>query len=774
MPPLLARLLDSCRPREGWVPFLLVLIVIFCLPLILLQESKDLEGATLLILTALAVTIGLRTARSRLSGTASASLGVVFGLVLVVILVGGLMPPMSILWKEVRYAFVWLGRLFWGGVRGPLPFSSAAGYSAERLGSLGVRLWRWNRELGIGGVAQDSIIVHLLAAFLAWGLAFFAVWQIYRGRSILVGLLPSGAIVAAVAFFAGGDSIFYLLVYLLCTLILMGVARLLRQREKWEQAGTDYPGGLGMELALALAPSLAVILVLAVLFPVLHPRQIRDAFWKVMDAPWSVVEQASERLFGPMTQMSTGARGSAGSLPRGHLLGGAPELAETVVFYVTTDDPAPPLPDLEGHEAPDLVRPRRYWRSVTYDTYTGLGWTNGPLEHVTSASDHLLSPELPPGRDLRQHYDLASYDDPLLHAANAPLRIDHPVQAAWRAPGDLVQLSGEADQYTVISRPPEPTVEELALASPALPPGLPERHLALPDTVPRRVLELAAEVAGDAESHYDKAIAIEFFLRTYTYTLDLPSPPGNHDLVDYFLFDQQEGYCDYYASAMVVMARAVGVPARFATGFAQGAYDHDTGQWVVVEKDGHSWVEVYFDGIGWVEFEPTAGQPALVRTGGEATVPGVPALPPRNPGWPTTLWALLVLGGVLVLLGAIVVWIWRPRRRQAGPAAALVRDRQSRLIRWGDRLGQPFRDGQTPLEYSAKLRETIRNQGQASPWPQVQSAGTEAPAEIEHLTGAFVRAQYGPEAVTDRESWTVRDLWIRLRRRLWWLWLGRR
>ena len=87
------------------------------------------------------------------------------------------------------------------------------------------------------------------------------------------------------------------------------------------------------------------------------------------------------------------------------------------------------------------------------------------------------------------------------------------------------------------------------------------------------MLDLAVEVVGDAETRYDGAKAIEYYLRAYTYTLDLPEPPTNRDLVDYFLFERQEGYCDYYASAMVVMARAVGIPARLASGYAQGTYD---------------------------------------------------------------------------------------------------------------------------------------------------------------------------------------------------------
>jgi transglutaminase-like putative cysteine protease len=544
---------------------------------------------------------------------------------------------------------------------------------------------------------------------------------------------------------------------------------------------------MGMELALGLGPWLVVLLLLASFFPVLHPRQIRDAFWNLIDEPWSEVVEMSERVFGPIE--STGIEtGGGGSLPRAHLLGGTPELAEAIVFNVVTNDPPPPLARPESQpEAAVPEGPRRYWRSITYDTYTGEGWTNSPLESRNSPSSEPLDPTpsgLPgersgdlvsptgqdrsPDFDLSQQFELLAPEAKLIYAVNAPLQLDHPVQSWWRAPGDLALMSSNARRYTVISQPPAPTVAKLRNAPTILPPDLAVRYLALPDSVPQRVVDLAEEVAGEAETGYDQAHAIEFFLRTYTYTLDLPAPP-----TDYFLFDLQQGYCDYYASAMVVMARAVGLPARLASGYAQGTYDHDQERWVVTEKDGHSWVEVHFYGIGWVEFEPTAGLPALTRAGGEQAVPTVPPLPPRAPGRLRVPWALAVLGGALLLLVGVVFWIWRPRRLMAGTPDDLVRDRHTRLVHWGARLGHPPRDGETPFEYGTALSAGLRRDGQHSRWPHVRQASDELPPDVERLTETYVRAQYSPEPISHREGWQIRDLWTRLRRRLWWLWLGR-
>src|SRR5260370_36233488 len=100
---------------------------------------------------------------------------------------------------------------------------------------------------------------------------------------------------------------------------------------------------------------------------------------------------------------------------------------------------------------------------------------------------------------------------------------------------------------------------------------------------------------------YDKSKAIESWLRgNVAYNEAMPNPPGNVDLIDWSLFTVKQGYCTYYASAMVIMLRSLHIPARMAAGFAQGTYDPATQSFVVRERDAHTWVEVYFPGAGWV------------------------------------------------------------------------------------------------------------------------------------------------------------------------------
>jgi transglutaminase-like putative cysteine protease len=777
MASLLARLISRFRPRDGWLPLLLILTALLCLPAALSVQGDSDEAVGLFLIAILALILGLRLARGRLSARNAALLGGPLGLLLMVIVVGRVLPPLAVLWNEVAPSFDWLKGRFQGEPVTPLPFSTAAAFAWQRLSTFGTRIWWWAQAVGGDIPSQDPILRQLLTAALVWATAFIATWKVYRRQSALLGLSPVVATVAVAAFFSGGMALFYLVVALLCTLWLAAICRLWTQTAWWDQQGTDYPESLGLELILSFGPWLVIILLVAAFFPVIYPHNIHRAFWEVAEDPWERAVQVAERFVGPIEDeypASLGARpGESGELPSAHLLTGGPELGESLVLYVATSDPPPPRPDREGETLAGT--PRRYWRARIFDTYTGQGWVNGPLERVSLPANQAIEAAMSPGSDLFQQFQRLAPDDTQIYAANAPYLSDSPLQVWQRAPDDLAFLSGEADTYTILSRAPEPTAPELRANSPVtetLPPEIASRYLALPASIPRRVLDLAREVAGDAPTRYDRALAIERYLRAYPYTLDLPEPPAGRDLVDYFLFERQEGYCDYYASAMVVMARAVGVPARLASGYAQGTFDYETGRWAVTEQDAHSWVEVYFEELGWIEFEPTAGQPTLDRSGDhDAAALTPPPLPPlATRWWQRVPWGLAAVAGIALLLVACIVWLWRPR--PAPSAAHLVRDRQARLLRWGARLGHPLRDGQTPGEYADTLGQGLRARSSRARWQRARRSGEEVPPAVEQLTSAYVRARYSSRPLTDRDGWQVRHLWTRLRRHLWVLWLA--
>jgi transglutaminase-like putative cysteine protease len=158
--------------------------------------------------------------------------------------------------------------------------------------------------------------------------------------------------------------------------------------------------------------------------------------------------------------------------------------------------------------------------------------------------------------------------------------------------------------YEVISNVAQPSPDQLRRASSQYPESVEKRFLQLPPLDPR-VAPLARQVTASASTPYDKARALERYLGTqFGYTLQLPSPVPD-DPIAFFLFTRKQGHCEYFASAMAVMLRSIGIPARIVNGFRTGEYNDVTGSYIIRARDAHSWVEAYFPGAGWMSFDPT-------------------------------------------------------------------------------------------------------------------------------------------------------------------------
>lgn len=131
-------------------------------------------------------------------------------------------------------------------------------------------------------------------------------------------------------------------------------------------------------------------------------------------------------------------------------------------------------------------------------------------------------------------------------------------------------------------------------------------YLALPDGVETGVYALAGQITQDAQTDFDRAAALCAYLRSaYPYTLAQNVPPAGRDFVSWFLLDERQGYCTSFATAMAVMARMVGLPARYIEGYA--AVPDSDGVARVTQQQAHAWVEIYFSGFGWLPFDPTPG-----------------------------------------------------------------------------------------------------------------------------------------------------------------------
>ena len=160
----------------------------------------------------------------------------------------------------------------------------------------------------------------------------------------------------------------------------------------------------------------------------------------------------------------------------------------------------------------------------------------------------------------------------------------------------------------------------------------------LPDTLPARVYDLAREITEDCESTYDKILAIEnYFKENFTYTLTPPVFPEDRDFVDWFLFESNEGYCTYYATAAAVLARCIGLPARYVEGVTVKGNLRSRDVVDVTNQNVHAWTEIYLEGYGWITIEPTPGfgvgrnqewERRVTVTGGGA--PEVPMIPPEE------------------------------------------------------------------------------------------------------------------------------------------------
>lgn len=267
-------------------------------------------------------------------------------------------------------------------------------------------------------------------------------------------------------------------------------------------------------------------------------------------------------------------------------LGEAIDLSSDVQFVVEADRPG-------------------YWRVATYDRYTGSGWVRtgegGTLARPEGASERIT-------QTVTAKRPLSAM--PAIAEPVAVEGVDYRVTSGGTpVPTDVLTAN---ESYRVISERLRAGQRALRSDGTDYPATIEQRYLQVPDTTGARVAALADNVTADATTPSEKARAIERWLET-TKNYSLAAPAANDHLVRSFLLDTETGYCVHYASAMVVMLRSEGVPARFVTGYTRGERT-SLGTWTVRGVDSHAWVEVYDPEAGWVRFDPT---PASERVAAE-------------------------------------------------------------------------------------------------------------------------------------------------------------
>ncbi len=529
------------------------------------------------------------------------------------------------------------------------------------------------------------------------------------------------------------------MLYLLAVMLLMVRFTLAENTRHWRAIGLRFSPDLGWDFMQAGVFFAVIVVLLPNLLPLGPASALLESDLNAANNPW---QQAQARLQSIFSGAGGKGSGGAGFFSNDlQLVGDFTPSNVQVLHYQLA-------PQTQGD-------PRQYLITQAYDTYDGQDrWTNATMsQHSYDAN---LS--LPQSSRGQYHYDtynitfdaVPSGGERSLFAPggeaanfNIPTTVVFSVingaessPIAWldRTPLDThssYQATGYVSSATVaqLSQVPYPTQ---AAATTATANDYPENVMVeyLPtDTgyISPPVQQTAAQVTQGAPTMYQAAVDIETYLHTFAYSTHNPSPPSNQDAVAWFLH-RKIGFCTYFASAMVLMARSLGMPARIVSGYTNGKFDPTTNSYNVTGAQAHTWTQIYFGQYGWINFEPTAQFSQFIRplpitaqttptvsatkTGARGSASRTPIGVHANSQGQTTgtktgqssafVGVGLGLGALLLLLALVVAFLvfwWRALYRALSPVAAAF----ARITLLGGWAGAPPSRSQTPSEYVERL-----------------------------------------------------------------------
>ncbi|MXX25768.1 MAG: hypothetical protein F4Z82_10055 [Caldilineaceae bacterium SB0668_bin_21] len=633
------------------------------------------------------------------------------------------------------------------------------------LNSLLLRYSDWARGVQAGGAYQDDFVFLTLFGFVLWLLGGVTALLSLTTRNGLIVGTPALWVLATFLFY-GRQGRLLILIGFAAALLLHVLLDQQRMEKNWVRHRTDFSPMLLTDRMLSVGAGAVLIGLVAAFMPNVVIRPLAYKVYQTMTPVYDSVDEVTERMFPDLKGGRRGLGRLGSGLPNRFLLEGGTELGQYEVMRVSTNYPFGAVTNLG--EMP----PRLYMRRGTFVNYDGRGWNNSghQREAAIDANRDWRSEEAWPGRvALTQRVRLTA-PTAVLPAAGEPAMFRTEYELERRSGDDLVSVwsgIGPVDRYEVVSFVPAMAVESLR-ALPAwgedgteLPPDM-IQHLRVPETVTPRTRELADRLAEGQPGPFSIAEAVETHLRGIEYNLEVPGPPPGAEVADFFLFDLQQGYCDYYTTAFAVLARMNGLPTRFATGYIGGYWDLESGEWTITEAEAHSWPEVYLPEIGWVPFEPTAGRPTLQRQAGLGTAPDSFTRQPAGNApeelsteewswnWQLMFW-LLPLAGL-----AYLVLRWFERRPQ---------DPWLGLLAWGRRIGWPHQPNQTELEYGQGLSAHLAHHETE---PERRRRLTR---NVVGLTSAVSQERYGTAAIRTAALERALELWRAMRtdiRRLPW------
>lgn len=614
-----------------------------------------------------------------------------------------------------------------------------------------IRTLIWARVIGSGGRGEDILLFVAALCLLCWGLAYSTGWMVFR-RGWVWPAVVLNAVLALINYtYVLPKPTVPFFVFLTAALLLVVYQHVVQRQHQWDAEQIEYPDLLPIRFIWSAALVCGLLILITAVLPGSVTVERASRTWEALSAPFRSARERWEDLFSTIN--APPGAGSGSFTLRSAALGGARLLSDAPVMTVRSTE-------------------YDYWRAMAMDRYTGSteGWQNTIGEQARAAlgagaAEQARTPfeagqpiplqDTAGRRVVTQTFVLdADREDDLVFVGGTagrfslPTAVEHNylISDAGATPNyddtALVVAREElraGDTYTVTALVSRVDVESLRNASQDYPAWVRDRYLQLPDSISLRTRELAANIVAEAgaTTPYDQAIAIQDYLRSFVYTESMPRPPDGVEPVDWFLFEQRAGYCDYFASSMVVMLRSQGIPARWVRGYAGGEFDTERGVYVVKENLAHTWPEVYFPGVGWERFEPTPAsytslpQRPLTAAFGQdpselgpvasgirpnpsqfeeldpglqqfepGTTPLPSTLPRQNGPWPAIIGGLLA---ALALLAAAIYLRWRYELRglsRIGQAYAGM----ELLASWGGR-SQPAHT--TPREYAEQLSREV-------------------------------------------------------------------
>ena len=480
---------------------------------------------------------------------------------------------------------------------------------------LGWRLRLTIEQFLAGNEINDPILFLTLMAVLLWILGSTAAFLLIRRGYVWPSLIPLGITMLVISHYDQdlARNIRFLMTFLLMTLLIVGRITLMRFKRKWRAEGIQITTETQNDFNKTLVMITAALLLLAWIIPVTPQGVSRySKFWDRLTEPWDRFSEQISDIFVIDPQPDDALTGYFGETLG---LGDGSPASEAVVFTVDVDINPPP-----GY--------RNYWRARSYETYRENEWYSNPsLQETVLFPDSfdIPYPDWAPGDTAAYTFTTEASRMANLYFSGLPTAISRPAQAVTLllpdSQEDLIALLADpqlaaGDSYQIEALVRLPTESELQASSTNYPEWT-DSYMQLPDDFSSDIADLAQLITEDLENPFDKAYAITRYLRInieYTRTIS-PVPPGA-DPMEWFLFDEKQGFCNYYATAQVLMLRSLGIPARLSVGYAQGDFDEDSDIYTVRSRDSHAWPEVFFVDYGWIPFEPTASQPALILPAG--------------------------------------------------------------------------------------------------------------------------------------------------------------